>query len=599
MAYSKYYTRINWKNRPSTSTPLGATNLNHVDQAVDELDNRIVTLDAGKYNVSDAQNLCNGIDYDTSTGVFVFHYVNGGTKRVDLNIEKIPVSMSLSADGILTITNTDGTKYTSNIASLLVTINFVDSTEIDFQVSDAGKVRTVTAVIKNGSITTDKLDPDIQANILNNRLLAETAATNAQTHARDSKRYAVGGVISADVEDNAKHYCEKAGEHEAAAALSEGKAKTSETNAKASETAAQASKTSAAASAESASASSTSAALSAANAKESETVALNSADAATASEAAAGQSATNAEASNQSAAVHARNAGTSATASQTAAQEAQGWAEKAEQVVDIHIATPDRPGIVMPDNVTFKVGEDGTASVPTATGSTKGIVKGGAGIKVAADGAVDVNTQFTQATALANIIAGEAIAVVLGKVSKAIATTMNLDSNALLKSMLTSQDVNDANKIPTASLLYSIRQNLQSQISGKIDTSKIVNNLLSTDASTVLSGAMGKNLADKDANLQSQITQLNSEMSYFKAYKFTDSDVLDNDIKTAIGWYINNAIDKKRHSFIITLELTKGSTFSIFGMTASTPSYCAAQVFSYALPVPLYGIRNNGTWTWK
>nr|DAQ09240.1 MAG TPA: TRYPTOPHAN ZIPPER 2-hairpin, type I' turn [Bacteriophage sp.] len=92
---------------------------------------------------------------------------------------------------------------------------------------------------------------------------------------------------------------------------------------------------------------------------------------------------------------------------------------------------------------------------------------------------------------------------------------------------------------------------------------------------------------------------LNSEMSYFKAYKFTDSDVLDNDIKTAIGWYINNAIDKKRHSFIITLELTKGSTFSIFGMTASTPSYCAAQVFSYALPVPLYGIRNNGTWTWK
>nr|DAW00633.1 MAG TPA: TRYPTOPHAN ZIPPER 2-hairpin, type I' turn [Caudoviricetes sp.] len=34
-------------------------------------------------------------------------------------------------------------------------------------------------------------------------------------------------------------------------------------------------------------------------------------------------------------------------------------------------------------------------------------------------------------------------------------------------------------------------------------------------------------------------------------------------------------------------------------MTAPTPSYCAAQVFSYALPVPLYGIRNNGTWTWK
>ena len=115
----------------------------------------------------------------------------------------------------------------------------------------------------------------------------------------------------------------------------------------------------------------------------------------------------------------------------------------------------------------------------------------------------------------------------LGKVSKAIATTMNLDSNALLKSMLTSQDVNDANKIPTASLLYSIRQNLQSQISGKIDTSKIVNNLLSTDASTVLSGAMGKNLADKDANLQSQITRLNGDL-----YKWLNVTRLDtgNDV---------------------------------------------------------------------
>ena len=86
---------------------------------------------------------------------------------------------------------------------------------------------------------------------------------------------------------------------------------------------------------------------------------------------------------------------------------------------------------------------------------------------------------------------------------------------------MTSQDVNDANKIPTASLLYSIRQNLQSQISGKIDTSKIVNNLLSTDASTVLSGAMGKNLADKDANLQSQITQLNGEIGTLKSVSGT------------------------------------------------------------------------------
>lgn len=140
---------------------------------------------------------------------------------------------------------------------------------------------------------------------------------------------------------------------------------------------------------------------------------------------------------------------------------------------------------------------------------------------------------------------------------------------------------------------------LKEIVDGKIDATKIVNNLLSTDASMVLSAALGPIIDRRLTDLLEKYNRLNGEMSYFKAYKFTDSDVLDNDIKTAIGWYINNAIDKKRHSFIITLELTKGSTFSIFGMTASTPSYCAAQVFSYALPVPLYGIRNNGTWTWK
>lgn len=91
----------------------------------------------------------------------------------------------------------------------------------------------------------------------------------------------------------------------------------------------------------------------------------------------------------------------------------------------------------------------------------------------------------------------------------------------------------------------------------------------------------------------------NGDLPLFKTYNFTDNDVLDDDIKPAIGWYIDNAIDKKKHSFIITLELVKGSTFSILGMTTTTPAYCAVWVFSYRLPSQLYGIRKNGTWTWK
>lgn len=119
-------------------------------------------------------------------------------------------------------------------------------------------------------------------------------------------------------------------------------------------------------------------------------------------------------------------------------------------------ATADSAGVVKPDGVTTKVDENAALSVKTAQQTAVGVVKGSAGIHVGADGSLDVNTEFEQAATLANIIAGEAIAQVLGKVSKAIATTMNLDQNALLKNMLTGIDVNDANKVPNMALIHTL-----------------------------------------------------------------------------------------------------------------------------------------------
>ncbi|WP_206426658.1 hypothetical protein [Clostridium sp. E02] len=119
-------------------------------------------------------------------------------------------------------------------------------------------------------------------------------------------------------------------------------------------------------------------------------------------------------------------------------------------------ATADSVGTIKPDGTTTEVSTDGALSVKQATQTTAGIVKGSEGIKVGEEGSIDVNTQFTQATELANIIAGEAIAEVLGKVSKSIATTMNLDQNALLKNMLTSIDVNDSNKVPNSALIHTL-----------------------------------------------------------------------------------------------------------------------------------------------
>lgn len=145
------------------------------------------------------------------------------------------------------------------------------------------------------------------------------------------------------------------------------------------------------------------------------------------------------------------------------------------------LATASKAGIVMPDGETTTVNSSGKMSAKQATQSTTGIVKGSKSIKVVSDGAVVVNTNFTQAEDLANIIAEEAIATILGKVSKAIATTMNLNQNALLKSMLTSIDVNDSSKIPTAAYIHTLveRIGMGTQLTAGDNLTEAANNLSS------------------------------------------------------------------------------------------------------------------------
>ena len=123
-------------------------------------------------------------------------------------------------------------------------------------------------------------------------------------------------------------------------------------------------------------------------------------------------------------------------------------------------ATADSLGTVMPDGTTTSVGEDGKLSVNTAQQDALGAVKGSDDITVGEDGKMTLNTTFEQATELANIIAGEAIKSVLGKVSKAIATTMSLDENALLKNMISGIDVNDGNKVPSSAYIHTLAERI-------------------------------------------------------------------------------------------------------------------------------------------
>ena len=190
MPYTYVYpTRINWENEPSIATPLNATNLNKIDYAVYEHDRTIPT----KADQSDLLQSLKTVVYDNTTGTFTFTWWNGTTSTVDLNIEKIPVSFSMDANGVITMTTEDGSTYTADVGSLIKTYTFTDSSKIDFTTTtDASGNKTVTASIVAGSITGTDLEPNYLANCQSAAASAASSASAADDSAEDSEAWAVG-----------------------------------------------------------------------------------------------------------------------------------------------------------------------------------------------------------------------------------------------------------------------------------------------------------------------------------------------------------------------------------------------------------------------
>lgn len=173
-------------------------------------------------------------------------------------------------------------------------------------------------------------------------------------------------------------------------------------------------------------------------------------------------------------------------------------------------ATSDSLGTVMPDGTTTEIKEDGKLSAKTAQQNALGVVKGSDDIIVGEDGNLTVNTTFEQATEIANIIAGEAIKSVLGKVSKAIATTMSLDENALLKNMISGIDVNDGSKVPSSAYIHSLVERI----------------------------GMGTALEGGFDNLTAGLNSVNNNLSKCLQYIHSETDVFDfNDPKTPAGYH--------------------------------------------------------------
>ena len=223
----KIYSRINWENFPSEKTAVNESNLNKMDLAIDNLDDRVVAMDASKVDLTKANELVEEILWDESNGTLTVVKMNGSRAVIDTKLEKLAVNFTYNPQTQqLVITLDDGTVQNVDLSSLITEYEFLESDTIAFEIAD-GKVN---AIVKNGSITEDHLSPDYLGEIRTQVGRAEMSAKSADASEKNAasssvlaKSYAVGGTGTRDGEDtdNAKYYAEQAKNASDVGALSE------------------------------------------------------------------------------------------------------------------------------------------------------------------------------------------------------------------------------------------------------------------------------------------------------------------------------------------------------------------------------------------
>lgn len=197
MALSKLYSRINWRNYPSEESPINEANLNRMDAAINNIDNRVLEQETLKLDKQSAYGLVQDWTMDETTGIITITKLSGEQILFDLNIEKIPVGFELSADGILTMTTSDGTKMTANIGDMIPVLTFRDSDTIAVTVKGTGKNKTYSFAIKAGSVTGEMLEPNYLANVQTAAGQAQGAAEEAVLSAAATKTSATSAAASA------------------------------------------------------------------------------------------------------------------------------------------------------------------------------------------------------------------------------------------------------------------------------------------------------------------------------------------------------------------------------------------------------------------
>lgn len=192
----KIYSRTYWENFPSEKTAMNEKRLNNAEKGIDDLDDRIVAMDAAKVDLVKANNLVEEITYEEATGILTITKMNGSKDVIDTKLEKLAVNFSYNPQTQqLVITLDDGTTQNVDLSTLITEYEFLNSDTIAFELTSDGKVK---AIVKEGSIEEKHLRPDYLADIKVESAKAVASAKSAGESETNAAKSATDAKDSAD-----------------------------------------------------------------------------------------------------------------------------------------------------------------------------------------------------------------------------------------------------------------------------------------------------------------------------------------------------------------------------------------------------------------
>lgn len=210
----KAYNRINWENYPSTETAVNATNLNLIDYGLNEVDNRVIELDITKANQTDLLNSVASVTFNSTTGILTVTLNNGTATQIDTGLAKLAVNFDYDEDPTsphyqqLILQMKDGTYKYIDLSAMITQFEFDNTSTVAFTVN--AQTGHISAIVPDGSITAEKLNPNVIVTMQAIEDAAEADALKSEGHAVGEQNGTPVGPGSPYYQNNASHYAEAA-----------------------------------------------------------------------------------------------------------------------------------------------------------------------------------------------------------------------------------------------------------------------------------------------------------------------------------------------------------------------------------------------------